>query len=539
MYLCLYLKNKKKVPMHQHKLDDDGLASSYLLLTAIIPLIVYLLYSFFKKTPVFYCKCKFCIQKKPEPKTKKFLLLFGIIPIVSILLKNIWTIKIKSAQIAFDPYKILNITMESTETEIKKSYRKLIRTFSKKLNVQATKQSAEEAIKNLNKAYSILKDPQSLDKFLNSTTTSELLIALPSFILNFNTPFLIFYIILIVLAVPLFFLAKHKNFKKTSITGSLYTSNEKFFEEFDNLSEIPAVILQQIFLLIGISQEFSQRKWLETIPKDMMSEENLKTPLVSNAEGYLRFILYLSRKLTNQEDKQFIASTALKLLEAFKKISVEKEGGKILKQLIIVEKMVHQGLIHPDLYLAQYPGVSFESALEKSNLEGGVGHNFKDDEANLLKLLRENDLPSALHIFDSIPAVVVNDLKAFTFQTQELDEAESLSSKNIKAVSKDGDTFIIPKDSAPNISFNLISEKYSAICHTPFTTATIPNKWYIFATTNGKILGGLINLDCFEGKKSIQLPLPFSNGKHCIKIHVFSNGYFGNDLLATLNIKYV
>lgn len=520
--------------MHQHKLDDDGLASSYLMLTTIIPFASYLLYSIFRKQPSFDCRCKLCIQKKPKSKAKNFILLFALIPIISILIKNILTIKIKTAELAFDPYKVLNITVESTEAEIKKSYKKLIRAFSKKLNTN--KSFAEEAIKNVNKAFEILKDPKATDNHLNNNTPTELLIALPSFILNFNTPFLIFYIVLIALAVPIFFIYKHRNFKKISATGSLYTSNERFFEEFDSLSEIPTVLLQQIFLLIGESEEFSSREWIDNIPTETVEDEDLGVPLVSKSAGYIRFILYLFRKLSSYEDKQFIATTTLKLLEAYKKIAIEKQSSKILKYLIIVEKLTLQGLPNADFCLAQYPYVSLEEALQHSN----TGKNtIQDHKAILMKLLKEKEMTQSLKVLESIPLVKVENLNAFTFQTQNVEENSNLDSKNKKSVTKEGEVFLIPKDSAPNVSFDLITENYSKICHTPFTSASIPNKWYILASINDRIVSGLIILESFEGKKSIHLPLPFSSGKHTLKLQIMSNGYFGNDIQTILNIKYV
>lgn len=520
--------------MRQHKLDEDGLASSYLLLTAIIPVILYLLYSCLRKHISFNCNCKNCLQKKKDPKTTKFALLTFLILILSILLRNIFTIKIKMAKLAFDPYSVLNITIENTEAEIRKAYKRLLRSFSKKLNSKATKDVAEEGIKNLNKAYSILKDAKSLDAFLNSSATSELLIALPSFILNFSTPFLVFYIVLITLAVPLFFLSKHRNFKKISSDGSHYVSNELFLTEIENLSEIPTVLIQQLFVIVGESEEFKNRKWLETLPNS--SEDELGVPLVRDSEGYLRIVFYLARKLTNFEDKSFIVASTLSLIESFKKIAMEKEKSKILENLIIFKKMVIQAVITSELSLAQYPGISFEKALEKGS------NNLKTDELTISEVLKGKDLDVAMNVLKSIPTASIQDLKAFTFQTQDLEgtiEKNFVSAKTPQNISKDAEFFVIQKDYAPNVSFNLVCENTSQMCHAPFSKSVILNKWYIFYTVNDLIIGEMIILNQFEGKKSIQFSLPFGSGKQIVKIYIMSNGYFGNDLVGALNIKYV
>lgn len=522
--------------MRQQKLDDDGLASSYLLLTALIPLTIYLIYSLFKKKPVFRCNCKECSTKKHKYNIPRILVTSLLVLVVSYLCKNIFTIKINKSTGDFDPFRILNVTQDSSFTEIKKNYRKMLKIFNKKLNRKNTKKEATEGIKNLNKAFTILKDPESLNKWLDSGSTKELMIAIPSFILRFSTQFLIGYIIILVVGVPLFFLLKYLNFNRISFSGSEYASNEMFYEEIDNVSGVSSIIPNQLILLLGRSNEFKNKKWAGELSSDIVKtiEMKYRIPVMDECEGYVRILAYLTRELQSEEDREFISSTVLKLIESFKKIAFAKNKVKVFGTLLTLEKMINQAICNPEYYRMQYPGIGLEEA------RVSIPNATKDlvgDEIFLNKSLQGNRLEIAMNILKNIPVVEISDVNAYTIET-DVDNC-CFDKEDQKIVKKEGAQFVLPKDSAPFVQFKLTSNTNVPVCHSPYSQEVVCNRWTIYLKANDALEGSFSMIDAFQGTKTIKLSLPQGSSKQDVKISVISNGYFGNDVTTTLSIKYI
>lgn len=522
--------------MRQQKLDDDGLASSYLLLTALTPPTIYLIYSLLKKKPAFRCNCKECSAKKQKYNIPKILIVSFLVLIISYLCKNILTIKINTNSQDFDPFRILNVTQDTSFTEIKKNYRKMLKMFNKKLNRKNTKEEATEGIKNLNKAFTILKDPESLNKWLDSGSTKELMIAIPSFVLRFSTHFLIGYIILLIVAVPSFFFLKYLNFNNISFSGSEYSSNEMFYEEINNMSEVSSIIPNQLILLLGKSNEFKNKKWHESMPSDIVKTIEMKyhIPVMDDCDGYIRILSYITRELQNEIDREFVRSTAVKLIESFKKIAFAKNKAKVFRSLLILEKLINQTIHHPDCYRMQYPGIGLEESLMMVENDK---KNLSSDEAFLRSVLQGKRLEIAVNILENIPVVEISDIKAFTIDTDINNCA--FDKETIQIMKIEGNQFVLPNDSASFVQFKLTSNTNIPICHTPYSQEVICNKWTIYLKINDVLEGSFTVIDTFKGTKTIKLALPHGSSKQDVKINIISNGYFGNDVTSSLNIKYI
>lgn len=521
--------------MKEQQLDKDGLASSYLLLTALIPISTYLLYSLLKQKPHFKCNCNNCISKKFQfPVFKALLTSFSFVAI-AYLCRNIWTIKIQQKTAEFDPFQVLNVTPEDNLVSIKKNYRKLLKVYNKKLNKKNLKEEATEGIKNLNRAFTILKDPKALSNWMTEGTTKELLIAIPSFILNFTSPVLIFYILIISIGIPLFFLLKHLNFKKISFSGSQYSSNEHFYDEINNFSEVPFVIINQCIFLMGKTVEFSNKKWNQKLPEDCVKtlEMEYGIPVMDDFEGYLRILMYLIRKGGNIDDIEYIRSKCLMLIESYKKIAISKTKTKVFEALLILEKMINQAVFNSDFYLLQYPGISYEDILK---IGEPIKKSLEADKLILNKLLGEKQLFTASNVINNIPTVSISEFKAFTVDTTV--ENCNFENEDSKIIKKEGDCFIVPRDSLPYVQFKLNSQKLNPICHTPFSQLPVFNKWTVYLKLNDVIEGNVIVLDDFIGTKKIKIGIPFNNLKQEVKLFVVSNGYFSNDSSSLITIKF-
>jgi len=347
--------------MKQQQLDEDGLASSYLLLTALLPLCVYLLYSLLKPRPSFSCACTACAARKPKRNIPLAGAALLVCLVVSYLIKNILTIKIGKKSADFDPFQILNVTPDSSQSEVKKNYMKMLKGFNRKLNKKEFKAAAEEGMKNLNKAFTILKDPESLNNWISNGPSKELLIAIPSSILRFRSSLLMLYIVVIAVAVPSFFLLKHLAFKKVSFSGSKYTSNAMFYDEIGGFSEVPLLILHQCIFVAGKADEFKERVWNKPLPEDTtrIVEMEHGVPVMGETDGYLRILMYLARRIEDPEDREYIRSKTLMLIEAYKRIAYFMKSTRVFESLLILEKMVHQAILDPDFYQLQYPGINY------------------------------------------------------------------------------------------------------------------------------------------------------------------------------------
>lgn len=524
--------------MKQQQLDEDGLASSYLLLTALIPLSVFLLYSLLKGAPTFKCTCKDCVSKKPKRNVPRIVSTAMACLAVAYLCKNVLTIKINKKTVDFDPFQVLNVSPESSPEEIKKNYRKMLKVFNKKLNKKNFKEEATEGIKRLNRAFTILKDPESLSNWISNGTSKELLIAIPSFVLKFSSSFLMIYIAVIAVAVPVYFLLKHLALRKISFSGSEYVSNERFYEEIGNLSEVPSIILHQCIFIMGKSIEFTSKRWNRGLPKDCvkMLEMDYAIPVMGDGDGYHRILMYLARQIEDPGDREYIRSRSLMLIESFKRIAYLKGKPKAFESLLVLEKMVTQAIFNPDYYQLQYPGIQFEQVSLAVFSNESIKRSLQADEKFINRCLEGRELKTALNVLSNIPTVSISELKAFTIDTAVencgFDHEESQITK------KEGDFFIIPKDSQPYIQFKLTSPRLVPVCHTPFSQESVFNKWTVYLKINDRLEGDATSLDAFEGTKKIKMSIPFSSGRQDVKVFVVSNGYFANDCSSTLTIKF-
>ena len=124
-------------PIHYQHLDEDGLASSFLLLTSLLPFALYFLDQDIIKKLHSDCKCNNCTKYKVKTKRlPQILMLFiktAFWVVISYLIKNILTIQIKNKSLEniFDPYTILNVTQDSSIKEVKKTFCKICKSMQK------------------------------------------------------------------------------------------------------------------------------------------------------------------------------------------------------------------------------------------------------------------------------------------------------------------------------------------------------------------------------------------------------------------------
>lgn len=511
-------------------LDKDGLASSYLVLTAMIPIAFYYLYTTIYSKSVMKCTCDNCLRFKRKQKKYSYICSFILQAffwlLLAYLVKNILTIQIQKKSTAFDPYSVLEVTKDSSIKEIKKSFRKLSKFLSRK---EATKDEKEESLRNLNKAYALLKDPKKMLGWISEDTNKELLIALPSFLLDFVPILICLYVLLFVVALPYYIFRYYASARKHSFSGSSYEANEIFLDNIEKISDIPNIAIQNILYLMSKSPEFAKLDYKSLLKNDQIDEfinyveTTYSFPIVRNDPAYIYILMYLFRKLEDPNKCEYIRSKCLSMIKPFIKIALANSKPKIFECLLDLQKMFSQAIFSPTFYLCQYPNVKFTDIIKNDFDQKNEKLN---DSEILSKCLDSEQLKKTLKIFDIIPRISIKEFSAYT----SLDLEEDLPKK-------ENDAFIIERNASPTFVASLFCSKSQKYIHCPFSSENTNNSWIIYFVINNKINENVIFLDHFEGNKKIKFSSNELSGNETVKLCIISNGYFGNDTSAKLLLK--
>lgn len=571
--------------MYQHKYDDNGLASSYLLLTLIVPLALYQYFRLWRKRAVVHCSCSNCLKnrrRKPYPAIIASALLTILI---AYLIHNILTLRYATKDAAFDPLEILHISEDATADEIKKTYKKEMRKLKLKARKPQFKAVATEAIKNLNRAFNIMKNGDSYNKWLSNGSEKKLIIALPSFLVNFSTPSLVVYVLVLGFLIPALAYRKYKNFKYHCATGAYFKSVEAFYERINTFSRNDRALLAQLLLFISKREEFTARSWRRDISHVKKTiEEEYGMPLVGSEQGYLHLMDYLARTgQADPADREFAVQAALGLVEAYLQLAVSQGKSVLYESLLVLRKMITQAVLSPELAVLQFPGVAFKDAFINAHCRNGLPKSKSllsekkpverpttgiDDRSgskedgtpgrsvgtpamdpvhadaakttDAKKFLTEHlggrELKDALGVMHRMPAVKVQKLSAYVLDTQETNSNFNEKLEHITAM--EGSAFRLERGAVTSVLLRLEGKAGAGCCHAPMLGRDVANSWNIYYKLNGELQSNVVTVGAFEGAKEITLQLPIGSSKYDVRVYIVSNGYFGIDAEASLLIKY-
>lgn len=532
--------------MYQHNYDDNGLASSYLMLTIILPVALYQCYMLCAGSSGQQCTCKNCRRHVQKRSYARMLVSALLVLLVSYLIHNILTLKYSTRQNDFDPLAILGIEEGASVREIKRSYKKKMRALHMKLKRPKLKGIANKAIVNLNKAFQIVQDTDLYNKWLSNDSEKKLVIALPAFLMRFSVPSIGVYILVLGIIVPLFAYWRYSNIKYRCCTGAYYRSTESFYEKIETFSDNETILISQILLFISKTDEFAGKRWRRDISDVKREIENdAGIPLVSSEQGFLHLVDYVCRTgHGDPDDSQYARRCALSLVDAFIRIAVFKNKTKMYRVLALMRKMLVQAVFSPEFHMLQFPGVTVDHIVKnKEGAESGkdAGKNresgpFDKMKDFLTQHLALKDLKDALSVFYRLPRVEIHGLNAYALNTENV--TSNFNEKVEHIVEKEGKAFKIEKGVTANVEFRLVKKAGSADCHAPFCSETVRNTWSVFYLLNGEIQKDVFTFDHFEGEKNIKFTLPVRSGKCSVRVHVVSNGCFGVDVDDSLLIKY-
>lgn len=268
-----------------------------MLMCMILPIIYIIFKRIFVKNDlcdanVKNCSCSFCKEKitnlfklkKQKAKNKTFyFLIFALIALCYLTYNCYFQIKENSGNFkTFNPFEILEIGVEASETQIKKAYKKLALKYHPDRNPNNPQAKAKFMM--LTKAYEALTDETAKKNWElygnpDGPGSMRLAVGLPSFVLNKKNhmPILILFLIFIVVVLPLFVLYWFNSTNNYDDAGVQVTDHKIYYELLNE-----NILLRQMPFVLGSSVEFSSlyvrsaevdelkklyRKYAELMPK--------------------------------------------------------------------------------------------------------------------------------------------------------------------------------------------------------------------------------------------------------------------------------
>lgn len=431
---------------HNYSYDTQGLTSSYLLLSFLIPLLVFLILKKKKKS----CSCTFHSKSAPS---KRNTYIFILSTVISLLLYKIFTTKV-TVQSKFDPYKILNIDESSTKKEIKKAFRKFLkkRENDPDFAPEHLKQEVNDRLVEITKAYNLLLTGVKKEEVLEES------VALPAFLVGYK----LFFVYVFVLGVifPLYGIKKWAGSVYKNRLGVDYASVDVVYariEKIRNWREFLDLLndceeFRSDELKANMLTDFGRKMLLfscDTNEKDnLIHEKNISntsakkinstdvkcesskcatnlllqffSSKLNTAESKKKIKQFLEKKFgyplkANQkifyyilmdhlfrtdifraEVKTKVVEQVLNILECSKKIAIAKKKDPVF--LFDFQRMIFQAVFDEEFWMMQNPGISFGDLI--------FGREIRKEDVFL-------------------PAVEVVDFEAFVGTENNVDDEES------------------------------------------------------------------------------------------------------------------
>ncbi|KAL6121748.1 hypothetical protein NUSPORA_01289 [Nucleospora cyclopteri] len=526
--------------MFEHKYDESGLPTSYVSLTIIIPLLLIKVYNFSKRDQYFVCFCNKCRENRARKSNHKDLFVIGVLTlIVSVLLKNIFTLKIKNTVEGFNPYQILGIDENTSLKVVKKKYKKLLRPLFQQAKDAELKDGAEKIIMQINKAYDLIKDPLSYQKWILTQTKSELFVAIPQFLLDFAGLSFFLYFLFLALCIPaLFYALLYRKRPKTS-TKVFYETTEKFFDECEFIKfHSRDAVLQSMLLRLSKTKDLQSHLFKRDLTKDTavfeeFTEITLKIPLVAKSNEFLHILDVLCRhNLGSVEDSMFIQKQCLNILKAFKEISLHTNT-RLFEVLFDLEKMFIQAVPLPKLFALQFPNIGLKSLKEIDCDNFTIPTGFFKEETSSSKELKE-----AQNVFGSIPAVTISEVQAYNYDENKI-QMKDVDDQDVKKINIVDKCFVVDSDKPAFVSFKVtinvdINNEY---IHAPYFPTNLKSSNTIYFKLNGCLLEKTIILS-ENGEKKLKINLPEKKGFQVFDIYFQSNGYFAPIIRNCIKIRF-
>lgn len=497
-----------------YEYDDSGLASSYLVLAILLPSTLYLSYNKLfstKKIGRYICSCERCL-KKPYKKNKNSFILLVLISfwvLISLLIKNVLTLKLEYKSEYFNPYKVLEVGEEDSDNAIKKAFRKKAVKFNPDVVPEEEKEQVISKLKEVIKAFNILKDKKG-KTFVNEMTYE--VVAIPKFIIEKGYLVLIFYGVLLGLYFPNWAFKKWSSSVSQNKYGVYYSTIDSFYcnvlEDTKDLNFI-------IQFIVG-SKDLKERKWKSKDLRFLKQyvEDKFGFPLKDFGkpnQPYFVFIDHIFRMgKADYDDLDFLQVKSIAIINSLKEVAICKNFINTLKNLFEVEKMIVQAVFDPEFYLMQLPGNVFE----KIFLKNKKVKDFIPEKDNIL------------------PKISIKKLDAYV-ENADLPEVASEYKENTQNV------YFVPRNSKITVRVQL-DKPEDEFVHAPFLVRNLKLYWSILLVFDDKIVEEMVSIPNKSEINEAKFFLDSCDDKVQSKVTVFlkTGCYFNLDQKLNIVLKY-
>lgn len=473
---------------------------------------------------------------------------------IAFLVQLVMNQQTQPSGITFDPYEILGVTISSTEKDIRSMYRKLSVKFhpDKIRDVgNSTREILESQFVEITKAYKALTDVEVRENYLkyghpDGPQQQSHGIALPKFLVEGKgSPFVIFgYAVLVGGILPW-------------VVGSWW-SRARVYTKTGVHQETAALIFERC------AKEQPHFVNYDKILTMLSEAVEYKLLLPKKKPADIRHLIdsHLKREIVaNEQDKLLVVSKSIKLLEGMLDIASSFKDAGLCQRIIDVQRCIIQAVPVESASgeLLQLPGVQL-SDIQKlnSNDTSELAAPIQEYQkkvipvmhlvASYFKVPGESVIPpmSQAHLVIKY-AILPYGVRLPPIDEKKLKEQERLDDDDIK----------ILKDP---LSTNENAPIVPSVCAPYFPDSSYKPVWYgfIISERDNKVVEGpakmsrvdfsnlnLSAADLADGSKltigtyKIQLttPTPQMIGQFQFKVGLYSSGYFGCDLVESVNMK--
>ncbi|KAM0671604.1 subunit Sec63 of preprotein translocase [Ordospora colligata] len=515
---------------YDYEYDESGLASSYLMLSVLAPVALFLSFGLVGRKNVrrVWCRCAGCREKVEKRNGLKKVTVVVLWIVVAYLAKNVKTLRMEKKN-GFNPLDVLGITEESSAREIKKRLRVLLVKYNPGNAVEEVKKEYEEKMKDVNRAYGLMMNKKKYEAWLNNDSKIGEIVAIPGMIVRNGVYTFVLYCIALGVFVPRWAYRKWREMRDMNRLGVSFVTMEKFFERIDEkMNEMKG--LESVYALIGVmgeSEEFARHEWKSEISELKTKIENeygfpMKEMMDDN-KGCLVLIDHLFRTgMARKEETEYVQRMSLRLIEGMRVIALAKRYGNVMKNLVVLEGMVVQAVFDPRFWLLQVPFVRFELLFiwEKR------GNEKRRSEEYLRMHLSGEHYDSAVMVNKEIPSVEVSEFSASVINTGKEGDGEDVAledsddvvmrresvEESMKSVKRDQNVYVVSDGSLVTVmvklskvsSFRGGSDGRKMVVHAPYIKEQLFCRWMVMLTIDGRVYGKIEMVDDFEGNRRVK-----------------------------------
>lgn len=525
--------------MYQYDYDDDGVASSYLMLTLAIPAFVWMAVRQWRARVRSVCGCPAC-RASPRRHARSGLIATALLlGLVAFLVRNVLTLRPARLVGGFDPWAVLRIPEGSPVSKIKKAFKKAMVRMQRAQKKTGGKKAGEAAMMDVNKAFKILESPEAYENWMQEKAERKTVMAIPSILLRFRGSSIGVYVLVLGVLVPFLTARRYRSLRTKAVTGASFKAVEEFYATIDGFSSNEAALLQQLLVFMARTDELSGIRWVKNVSETIKShvEQNYAFPPVAADQAYLHLLDHLTRGgACSPEERSLIVRASCALIDAFALVAAGRARTQLVFTLLSLRKGFVQAALPPLHFMLQLPGVtaaainSAPAAFRKERLcslektsefieSAGIGEARKWAET----LVR------------SFPRVTIEKLAAFTHDTA--DANSDLSRPVARAINTTNGVHRLTRGVVAKIAFTLVPSG-AATAHAPYAGAHLPASWHILHAIGNEVQPSILTAAHDEIAREFIIELPYREITAPIHVYVISREHFTVDAQASITVNY-